>query len=77
MAERVYEIRCGDKFTLNNAAAKKMCGWSIKRLPLGERIYPGVICAEKVKRRWWQFWKPKYVYAKFIYVREDTKLWAV
>ena len=70
---RLYEIRHGDVFVLNETGVNQLCGLSIRRTPLGKILDPGVMCVEKVKRsHWWQFWKPKYVLAKFMYVEKEN-----
>ena len=69
---RVYEIKCGDIIWVNETGVQDLFNMPIKRLPLGKRMEPSFICIEKTKRRhWWQFWKPKYVAAKFMYVEKE------
>ena len=66
---RLYEIKHGDVFVLNEQAVKSLLHLPIKKLPLGKKMEPSIICTEKVKRKhWWQFWKPKYTTAKFMYI---------
>jgi hypothetical protein len=72
---RLYKLTHGDIFTVNRVAVKETFGMPIRRIKLGEIMNEHFICVEKIKRKhWWQFWKPKYVFAKFMYVeKDDTK----
>lgn len=70
---RLYQLKHGDIFTVNRVAVKKTFGMPIRRIKLGEKINQFFICMEKIKRKhWWQFWKPKYIGAKFMYVNKET-----
>ena len=72
-ANRVYKLNHGDVFVLNDVAVKQAFNQSIKDMELGTEIQYGMICLEKVKRRhWWQFWKPKYWGARFMYVEKEN-----
>lgn len=72
---RLYALSHGDRFVLNDVAIQQTFNMPIKKIKLGKKINDCFICAEKIKRKhWWQFWKPKYWGAKFIYVeKENTK----
>lgn len=71
-APRLFKLAHGDIFTINYVAVKHTFGMSIRRIKLGEKINQFFICMEKIKRKyWWQFWKPKYVAAKFMYVEKE------
>lgn len=73
-ANRVYKLNHGDVFTLNDVAIEQTFNISIKKVKLGTELQYGMICIEKIKRRhWWQFWKPKYRGAKFMYVEKENK----
>lgn len=59
---RMYRMRIGDQITLINE----------RNIKLGEYL-PGtrLICIRLNKRdKWWQFWKPRYKSATFMYVGE-------
>ena len=69
---RLYALNHGDVFALNNVGIEQTFNMSIKKIKLGEKINDCFILTEKIKgRRWWQFWKPKYWGAKFMYVEKD------
>ena len=66
---RCFILSSGDKFTVNAYGIKKDCGIKIKDIELGtQMIWPNVICTKKIKRKWWQIWKPRYIAATFRYV---------
>ncbi len=70
---RVYKLHHGDIFALDNVAVKKTFGMKIKHIKCGEKINQCFICTEKTKRKhWWQFWKPKYVFANFVYIDKEN-----
>jgi hypothetical protein len=70
---RAYKLNHGDVFVLNDVAIEQTFNMPIKRIRLGETINQCFICTEKIKRHhWWQFWKPKYWGAKFMYVEKET-----
>ena len=70
---RLYALSHGDGFTLNDVAIKQVFNMPIKKIKLGKKINDHFICTEKIKRRrWWQFWKPKYRGAKFVYVEKEN-----
>ena len=72
---RLFELANGDIFTLNNFTAKYVFGMPIRKIKLNDIMDEHFICMGKTKRKhWWQFWKPKYTFAKFMYVeKENTK----
>lgn len=73
-APRLFRLAHGDIFTLNHVAVKQAFGIPIKHIKLGEKINQFFICMEKIKRKhWWQFWKPKYIGAKFMYVEKENQ----
>lgn len=67
---RYIKLSNGDTFVLNREAIKEVWGINIKRLKVGATLSLDCICTEKIKgyRRWWQFWKPKYIAAKFMFI---------
>lgn len=70
---RLYALNHGDGFVLNDVAIKQAFNMTIKKIKLGKKINEHFICTEKIKRRrWWQFWKPKYWGAKFVYVEKEN-----
>ena len=70
---RLYLLGRGDVFTLNDVAIKQTFNMAIKKIKLGKKINSRFICTEKIKRKhWWQFWKPKYWGARFMYVEEEN-----
>jgi hypothetical protein len=70
---RVYKLRDGDIFWANDEYSRLRFNVSLEDLTVGEEVLPGIICIEKVKRRhWWQFWKPKYRGARFMYVEKEN-----
>jgi hypothetical protein len=70
---QLQKFNHGDIIWLNEASIKALFNMLPKDLPLGEKIEPGFICIEKTKRHhWWQFWKPKYTGAKFMYVEKEN-----
>lgn len=70
---RLYALSHGDVFTLNDIAIKQAFNMTTKKIKLGKKINDHFICTEKIKRRrWWQFWKPKYWGAKFVYVESSS-----
>lgn len=70
---RMYCMRPGDRFVVNAYGIEKSFGIKIKNLNLYDNIYFGtwIRCIEKIKRKWWQIWKPKYIAAKFMVVGEE------
>lgn len=72
VAPRAYKLNYGDVFVLNDVGVKQAFNISIKDIELGTKLQHGIICLEKIKRRWWQFWKPKYIYAKFMYAEKEN-----
>ena len=72
---RLYALSHGDAFVLNDVAIQRAFNMPIKKIKLGKKIDGHFICTEKIKgRRWWQFWKPKYWGAKFMYVDRNDLL---
>lgn len=69
---RMYGLSRGDEFTLNDIAIKQTFNMSMKKIKCGTKIDECFMCTKKIKRKhWWQFWKPKYWGASFIYLGED------
>lgn len=72
-APRLCKPVYGDIFTVNYVAVKQIFGMPIKKIQLNEIMCRHFICIEKIKRKhWWQFWKSKYVAAKFMYVEKEN-----
>lgn len=70
---RVFALSRGDEFTLNDAAIQQTFNMPIKKIKLGKKINECFMCTKKIKRRrWWQFWKPKYWGASFVYLGEEN-----
>lgn len=69
---RLYFLSRGDVFVLNDVAIKQSFNISVKDIKLGTLVNGCFIFTQKVKRkRWWQFWKPRYWGAKVMYVGEE------
>lgn len=63
---RCFVLSPGDQFTVNAYGIEKDRGIKIKDIELGtQRVWPNIICVKKIKRKWWQIWRPKYVAATF------------
>lgn len=68
----VVPIDAGDTFYMNAYGVQESCGISIKDIQMAtQHVWPNIICIQKIKRKWWQFWKPKYVAARFMRVKDD------
>ena len=67
---RVYQLRHGDVVCVNAEGFESCFKMKIKDINLcNQHFNPNFICVEKVRRKkWWQFWKPKYVAARLMYV---------
>lgn len=70
---RMYRMYPGDRFVVNAYGVEKSFGIKIKDINLCDDIQFGtrLRCIEKIKRKWWQIWKPKYIAAKFMVVGEE------
>lgn len=67
-----YAVRIdpGDTFYMNAHGVKDSCGIDIKDIQMAtQHVWPNIVCIQKIKRKWWQIWKPKYVAAKFMCVQ--------
>ena len=70
---RAFKLSNGDIFTMNDVAVQQTFNMTIKEIQLGQKINDCFICIQKIKRKhWWQFWKPKYWGAKFMYVEKEN-----
>jgi hypothetical protein len=70
---RIYELRFGDIFVLNGVAIKRTFKCRINKIKIGDKIDQYFLCMEKIKKKyWWQFWKPRYWGAKFMYLKEEN-----
>lgn len=70
---RIFPLTHGDTFVSNNVVVQQVFNLPIRKIKLGEIMNEHFICTKKIKRKhWWQFWKPKYVAAKFIYVEKEN-----
>ena len=68
---RTILLRRGDIFCVNAQGIKESLGIKIKDIKFdAKHIWPNIICIEKIKRKWWQIWKPKYIAAKFMCVAD-------
>lgn len=71
---RAFKLAHGDIFVVNDVVVKQTFNLPIRKIKLGEIINEHFICMEKIKRKhWWQFWKPRYWGAKFMYVEKENK----
>ena len=73
---RVYQLRHGDVVVVNSVGFENCFKMKIKDINLHKQQFnPNFICIEKVKRKkWWQFWKPKYVAVKLMYVDKNVEV---
>lgn len=73
---RVYQLRHGDVIYVNEVGFENCFKMKIKDINLGDQHFdPNFICMEKIKRKkWWQFWKSKYVAVKLMYVDENMEV---
>ena len=64
---RVFPLRTDDQFIMNAYGVKQHFGIDIKDINLCEQrqFWPNIICIKKIKRKWWQIWRPRYVAATF------------
>ncbi len=70
---RLYALSHKDVFVLNDVAIKQSFNMTIKEIQLGKKINDCFICVQKIKQKhWWQFWKPKYWGAKFMYIEKEN-----
>lgn len=70
--DRPFLLQRGDIIWVNAQGVKESLGIKIKDIKLDtQNVWPNIICIEKIKRKWWQFWKPKYVAARFMCVRDN------
>lgn len=75
-APRVYQLRHGDVVVVNAIGFENCFKMKIKDINLcNQHFDQNFICLEKIKRKkWWQFWKSKYVAAKLMYVGENIEV---
>lgn len=70
---RAYKLNHGDVFVLNDVGIQQTFNISVKDMTPGIELHTGIICIQKIKRKhWWQFWKPRYWGAKFMYVEKEN-----
>ena len=68
---RCYQLNNGDTFTVNSIGFEHAFRVKIKDVKIGKYFDPGFVLLTKIKRKkWYQFWKPKYVGAKLMFVEE-------
>ena len=74
-APRYYELRHGDVIFVNSIGFEKCFGMKIKDINLCDQNFdPNFICLKKVRRKkWWQFWKSKYVGVRLMYVDHNME----
>lgn len=72
---RVFRLSVGDVFILNAYGIQEHFGIKIKDIDLcsSHKFNNQFMCMKKIKRKWWQIWKPKYVAAKFMVVGEELE----
>ena len=70
---KYIKLSKGDTFVFNAKAIQKQWGINIKKLKVGATLPLDCICTKKIKGRrwWWQFWKPRYWGAKFMYLGKE------
>ena len=75
-APRVYKFRHGDVVVVNSVGFENCFKMKIKDINLcGPQFDPNFICVEKIKRKkWWQFWEPKYAAVKLMYVGKNMEV---
>ena len=68
---RYCQLNNGDTFTVNSIGFEHAFGVKIKDVKIGKYFDPGFVLLTKIKRKkWYQFWKPKYVGVKLMFVEE-------
>ena len=74
-APRVYHLRHGDVVCVNAIGFENCFKMKIKDINLcTQQFDPDFICIEKIKReKWWQFWKPKYVGVRLMYIGNNME----
>lgn len=71
---RVYKLHNGDEFVVNSIGFENCFGMKIKDINLCDQHFaPNLICVQKIKRKWWKFWKPKYVAVKLRYIERHME----
>ena len=70
---RTYKLEDGDIFWANDKYLQLRFNTTLEDVCVGGEVLPGIICIEKTKRKKrWQFWKPKYIGARFMYVEKEN-----
>lgn len=72
---RVYQLRHGDVVCVNAEGFENCFKMKIKDINLcNQHFDPNFICMEKIRRKkWWQFWKPKHVAVRLMYVERNME----
>ena len=75
-APRAYQLRHGDVVVVNAVGFENFFKMKIKDVNFcGPQFDSNFICIEKIRRKkWWQFWKPKYVAARLMYIGENLEV---
>lgn len=70
---RIYKLHNGDEIIVNSIGFENCFGVKIKDINICDQNFdPNFICVKKIKRKkWWQFWKPKYVAVKLRYIEHN------
>ncbi len=70
---RAYALKDGDIFWANDEWIQLGLNTTLKDVAPGKEVVPRIYCIEKTKRKhWWQFWKPKYTGASFMYIEQEN-----
>lgn len=71
---KYIKLSKGDTFVFNAKAIQEQWGINIKKLKVGATLPFDCICTKKIKgyRRWWQFWRPRYWGAQFMYLGKEN-----
>ena len=66
---RTVQLKKGDIFYIGtNRAFNRKYDINLNKIKLGDKCFNVTICIKKFKRKWWQFWKPRYTGAHFMVV---------
>ena len=74
---RIYHLRHGDVVVVNAVGFENCFKMKIKDIKLHkqQKFDQNFVCIEKIKRKkWWQFWKPKYVAVRLMYVGNNLEV---
>ena len=69
-----YPLHNGDIITVDSIRFEHAFGVKVNDVKVGKYFDPGFVLLTKIKRKkWYQFWKPKYFGARLMFVKELEK----